>query len=88
MIDTVSCWGPNVCLLTIISDYLGVRDPGIKVSKTLMTDVWGIPAIPALGKLKQEDHKFEARLGYPARPCLKIQKKSKQTSKTFAVNSV
>jgi hypothetical protein len=25
---------------------------------------WYIPVIPALRKLRQEDHKFDARLGY------------------------
>jgi hypothetical protein len=28
-------------------------------------------AIPALRRLKQEDHKFEASLGYTVRLCLK-----------------
>jgi hypothetical protein len=30
-----------------------------------------MPIIPALGRLRQEDHKFEDRLRYVARPCLK-----------------
>jgi hypothetical protein len=33
-----------------------------------------MPVILALGRLKQEDCKFKASLGYIARTCLKIQK--------------
>jgi hypothetical protein len=36
-----------------------------------------MPAIPALGKLKHEDHKFKANLGYIVRLCLKINKNKK-----------
>jgi hypothetical protein len=28
-------------------------------------------AIPALGRLRQEDHQFEVSMGYVTRPCLK-----------------
>jgi hypothetical protein len=28
-----------------------------------------IPAIPAPGRLRQEDHKFKANMGYIERPC-------------------
>lgn len=31
---------------------------------------WHTPVIPALEKLRQEDHKLEASLGYRARPCI------------------
>jgi hypothetical protein len=31
-----------------------------------------MPVIPALGRQKQEDHKFEASLGNLARPYLKV----------------
>jgi hypothetical protein len=34
-----------------------------------------IPVIPALGKLRQEDHKFMVGLGCREKPCLKYQKK-------------
>lgn len=29
------------------------------------------PYTPALGKLRQEDHKFKPSLGYTMRPCIK-----------------
>jgi hypothetical protein len=42
---------------------------------------WHIPGTLALGKVRREDHKFEASLGYVARPCLKIPKTSRKLEK-------
>jgi hypothetical protein len=36
---------------------------------------WHMPIILALGRLRQEDFKFETRLSYIARSCLKKKKK-------------
>jgi hypothetical protein len=37
---------------------------------------WCMPVIPALLRLRQEDHKFKTSLGYIARPCLEKKKKT------------
>jgi hypothetical protein len=43
-----------------------------------------MPAIPALGRLRQEDYKFKANLGYRVKPCLKKnQTKKSNSSKIF-----
>jgi hypothetical protein len=39
---------------------------------------WCMPIIPAFRQMKQEDHKFEASLGYTTRPCLKRENNKKR----------
>jgi hypothetical protein len=40
---------------------------------------WLVPVFPALGigRLRKDDHEFEARLGYIERPCVQIKLKIK-----------
>lgn len=40
--------------------------------------LWHMPVTITAGKLKQEDYKFQAGLGYTVRPCIKKRKKIKQ----------
>jgi hypothetical protein len=48
-------------------------------SSRFLKQVWWympiIPVIPALGRLRQKDHKFETSPCYIPRPCLKKKKK-------------
>jgi hypothetical protein len=44
---------------------------------------WCTPIIPALGRLRQEDHEFKASLGYTQKPCLKKRKKP-----TYALSTI
>jgi hypothetical protein len=39
---------------------------------------WLLPIIPVLGRLKQEDCKFKANLGYTEKHCLKKRKEGKE----------
>jgi hypothetical protein len=45
-----------------------------------------MPIIPALRKLRQEDYKFEVRLGYLSRPCPR--NKTKQTTTTTKISHI
>jgi hypothetical protein len=41
--------------------------------------LWHTVTVPALGRLRQEDHKFVVSLGYVVRPCpRKINRKTKK----------
>jgi hypothetical protein len=46
---------------------------------------WLTPVIPALGKLRQKDSKFEASLGHVAGLCLKKQNKTKNLPLTASL---
>ena len=39
---------------------------------------WPMPVIPVLGRLRQEDHRFEANLSNLGRPCFKLRNKKSQ----------
>jgi hypothetical protein len=39
--------------------------------RSIKSGKWLTPAIPVLGRLRQEDREFKAGLGYVARSCLK-----------------
>jgi hypothetical protein len=45
--------------------------PGRQGKADMMPSLVATPVIPALRRLRQEDHEFESRLGNIERPCLK-----------------
>jgi hypothetical protein len=47
-----------------------------------------MPIIPALGKLRQEDHELQASLGYLVRPCLKTKTNPHTTATANPVFSI
>jgi hypothetical protein len=49
---------------------------------------WFTPIIPALRRLRQEDHEFKASLGYIARPCLKNKPKEPKPKKLSSLSPV
>jgi hypothetical protein len=55
---------------------LFINDPMKKVGK--WPGAVAMPIIPALERLRQEDHKFKASLGCIAKPCSKTQRKNQQ----------
>jgi hypothetical protein len=48
----------------------GVPTPSY-IKKNYSQEWWRMPVIPALGRLRQKDHKLEASLCYTVRPALK-----------------
>jgi hypothetical protein len=61
----------NSCQTLVAHAYI------IKVTVTSLA-WWYIPVISALWRQRQEDGEYEAKLGYIARPCLKIQKQKQK----------
>jgi hypothetical protein len=51
---------------------------GIRYHNTVKQAWWHAPVIPALRRPRQKNYKFQASLGYTARPCLKQTSKIKQ----------
>jgi hypothetical protein len=52
-----------------------------KVQRNTYTGIhawWYSPVISALGRLRQENSKFQVSLGYMERPCLKSNKNNKK----------
>jgi hypothetical protein len=43
--------------------------------------LWYRPVIPALGRKRQEDHEFQASLGYTVRSCVKNSKSRRRRRK-------
>jgi hypothetical protein len=49
------------------------------ILRELTEDLWWyMPVIPALRRLRKEDHVFQVSLGYAARPCLKKTEKEEE----------
>jgi hypothetical protein len=67
-----------VIFVLLVIDSLGEKMI-VQENKALKLCVVVQTVIPALRRLRQEGHKFEANLGYKAKPCLKETKMSQSS---------